>query len=147
MKKTGFIATLLLAATLFSCGGKTEQNTNSKNDSTEKVDRLEVFAFHGTRQCETCKHMKAFTKSTLDKHFKKELKSGEIVYQVIDVDDEKNYALAEKFVATGTALMTNKVKAGKDHIEDWSDFAFEYANGEQTDYEAQLKKMIQGKLK
>ncbi|MCX6186312.1 MAG: hypothetical protein NTU43_04835 [Bacteroidetes bacterium] len=44
-------------------------NGNSKN-------RLEVYAFHGTRQCETCKNMKANTKATLDNYFEEELKSG-----------------------------------------------------------------------
>ena len=40
-------------------------NGNSKN-------RLEVYAFHGTRQCETCKNMKANTKATLDNYFEEE---------------------------------------------------------------------------
>ena len=111
------------------------------------MDHIQIYAFHGTRQCETCKHMKAYTKSTIDKYFKSELKSGIIVYQVVDVDDEANYALAEKFEATGTALMINEVKNGKENIEDWSDFAFEYANGDQTVYEDKLKKMIEAKLK
>jgi hypothetical protein len=143
-----YFLSILLFALLAACSNESKNSTeNNKEKITLKANRVEIYAFHGTRQCETCKHMKAYTKSTLDKHFKKELKSGEIVYQVIDVDDEKNYELAEKFEATGTALMVNRVNAGKDQIEDWSDFAFEYANGDQTDYEAQLKKMIQGKLK
>lgn len=143
MKHLLFIALIALTS---ACGNKSEESTELAKPDLKK-DRLEVYAFHGTRQCETCKHMKAFTKSTLDKYFKSELKSGAIVYQVIDVDDEANYELAEKFEATGTALMINKVKTGKDNIEDWSDFAFEYANGEQSTYEMELKKMIEAQLK
>lgn len=133
-------------ALISACGNKSEKSTDTSKVELKK-DRLEVFAFHGTRQCETCKHMKAYTKSTLDKYFKAELNAGTIVYQVIDVDDEANYELAEKFEATGTALMINKVKNGKENIEDWSDFAFEFANGEKSVYEMELKKMIDAQLK
>lgn len=130
-----------------SCSNEAGKTEKSIIENAEIKDALMVYAFHGTRQCETCKHMKSYTKSTLDKYFKSELKSGAIVYQVVDVDDEANYELAEKFEATGTALMVNNVKVGKDNIEDWSDFAFEYANGDQNTYELELKKMIEAHLK
>ena len=43
-------------------------------------NRLEVYCFHGTRQCETCKNMKANTKKALDKYFSMQLKDSSIVY-------------------------------------------------------------------
>jgi hypothetical protein len=143
MKQFLFIA---LIALISACGNKSEESTESTKTDL-KTDRLEVYAFHGTRQCETCKHMKAYTKSTLNKYFKDELNAGTVVYQVVDVDDGKNFKIAEKFEATGTALMINKIKNGKENIEDWSDFAFEYANGEKAAYEKELKKMIDAQLK
>ena len=127
-----------------SCVGNSKKGTKAEVPQT---DGLKIYAFHGTRQCATCKNMKAFTKSTLEKYFKAEMKTGKIEYKVIDVDDESNYELAEKFEASGTALMINNVKNQKDNIEDWSDFAFEYAPGNQAKYEEILKKMIAKKLK
>ncbi len=109
-------------------------------------NRLEVFCFHGTRQCETCNNMKANTKTTLDKYFATQLKDSTIVFSIVDVDDEKNEKLAEKFQATGTALMVNKVVNGKDSIIDWSDFAFEKANDNDV-YITELKTMIESVLK
>jgi len=111
-----------------------------------KQNRLEVYCFHGTRQCETCKNMKANTKTALDKYFASQLKDSSIVFSVIDVDDAKNEKLAEKFQATGTALMINKVVNGKDSIIDWSDFAFEKANNE-SEYVSELKTKIDAALK
>jgi hypothetical protein len=143
MKHLLFIALIVLNS---ACENKSKGSSESSNPDVN-IDRLEVYAFHGTRQCETCKHMKAYTKSTLDKYFKSELKSGKIVFAVVDVDDEANYNLAEKFEATGTALMINKIKEGKEKIEDWSEFAFEFANGEQAAYELELKNMIEAQLK
>jgi len=139
---------LLILILMISNACSSSDNTNAMDgQASANSDGLKVYAFHGTRQCETCKNMKKYTKATLEKYYKDELKSGEIVYQVVDVDDEANYKLAEKFEATGTALMINKVKNGKDQIEDWSEFAFEFAPGEQAEFEAKLKKMIQEKLK
>ncbi len=133
---------------LISCSSEIEKAESSTQIATTTIDkRVDLYAFLGTRQCSTCKNMKAFTKTTLDKYFAKEIKSGLLTYQIIDVDEEKNYDLAEKFEATGTALMVNNIQKGKENIEDWSDFAFEFANGDKTVFEGKLKQMISDKLK
>ncbi len=125
---------------------KTPGETNTVAASDLSKDHLEVFAFHGTRQCETCKNMKANTKATLDKYFAEQVKNGTIVFSIIDVDDAKNEKLAEKFQATGTALMANKVVNGKDNIVDWSDFAFDKANDAEV-FIPELKTKIEAELK
>ncbi len=146
MKKS--ILLVLFIFTIISC--KKEETVLKTDSDVTSVslpnNRLEIYAFHGTRQCETCKNMKLNTKATLDKYFSDELKSNAIVYQVIDVDDDKNEALAEKFQATGTALMINKVVDGKDNISDWSDFAFDKAN-EANEFVPELKIKIEEVLK
>jgi hypothetical protein len=123
--------------------GVSQQNTTA---GANAKNHLEVYCFHGTRQCETCINMKANTKATLDKYFSEQLKNGTIVFSIIDVDDAKNEKLAEKFQATGTALMINNVVNGKDNITDWSDFAFDKAN-DTGKFMPQLKSMIDGALK
>jgi thioredoxin-related protein len=68
------------------------ENETAKVETTTSVakqNRLEVYCFHGTRQCETCKNMKANTKTALDKYFASQLKDSSIVFSIIDVDDEK----------------------------------------------------------
>jgi rhodanese-related sulfurtransferase len=125
---------------------KCETDKSSSVTTTNAKNHLEVYAFHGTRQCETCKNMKANTKATLDKYFSEEMKSGKIVFQIIDVDDPKNEKLAEKFQATGTALMVDNVVNGKDNIIDWSDFAFDKANDAQA-FVPELKAKISTLLK
>jgi hypothetical protein len=140
------LSTVLLFASCNNSTPKTETTTITTPTNITKLNRLEVYCFHGTRQCETCKNMKANTKFALDKYFASQLKDSSIVFSIVDVDDEKNEKLAEKFQATGTALMINKVVNGKDSIIDWSDFAFEKANDNEV-YIAELKKMIDATLK
>jgi hypothetical protein len=142
------ISSLLL---LFSCNNSTtktgtENTTTDKSTSVLKQNRLEVYCFHGTRQCETCKNMKVNTKTALEKYFAAQLKDSSIVFSIIDVDDAKNAKLAEKFQATGTALMINKVVNGKDSIVDWSDFAFEKASDADV-FIPEFKTMIETVLK
>lgn len=132
-----------------ACNNSTPINdvkTSEVPINSTKKNRVEVYCFHGTRQCETCKNMKANTKTALDTYFTSQLKDSTIVFSIIDVDDEKNEKIAEKFQATGTALMINKVVNGKDSIVDWSDFAFEKANDNEV-YISELKKMIDAILK
>lgn len=146
------ILVLTIAIGLFTaCNNSTPkiENENAKVETTTSVakkNRLEVYCFHGTRQCETCKNMKANTKFTLDKYFASQLKDSSIVFSIVDVDDEKNENLAEKFQASGTALMINKVANGKDSIVDWSDFAFEKANENEV-FISELKTKIDAALK
>lgn len=145
MKIFSFLSLFLLF--LGACTSKNQHTTFDKKMDVSQVEkRVDVYIFHGTRQCTTCKNMKAFTRSTLDRYFKNELNSGLLTYQIIDVDDSKNEKLAEKFQATGTALMVNNIEKGKEEIEDWSDFAFEFASGDQKEYEETLQKMLTQKL-
>ncbi len=150
MKKLVLIFTVIVML-LAACKNATNKlETDAQNavnpSSIAQQNRLEVYCFHGTRQCETCKNMKANTKATLDKYFASQLKDSSIVFAIIDVDDAKNETLAEKFQATGTALMINKVVNGKDSIIDWSDFAFEKANDDEI-FIAELKTRLEAELK
>jgi hypothetical protein len=142
------ILILTIVTGLFTaCNNATPETTKLETiTSVAKQNRLEVYCFHGTRQCETCKNMKANTKTALDKYFSDQLKDSSIVFSIVDVDDEKNEKLAEKFQATGTALMVNKVVNGKDSIMDWSDFAFEKANDNDV-FISEFKTMIEATLK
>lgn len=142
------LSTILLLAACNNSDTKAENETAKAEavTSVKKQNRLDVYCFHGTRQCETCKNMKANTKTALDKYFAAQLKDSTIVFTIVDVDDEKNEKLAEKFQATGTALMINKVVDGKDSIIDWSDFAFEKANDNEV-FISGLKTRIDAALK
>lgn len=138
-----YIAIAASALTLFSCG---ETTTDQTETIAVNKNHLEVYCFHGTRQCETCKNMKANTRKTLDTYFAEELVDSTIIFSIVDVDDAANAEIAEKYEATGTALMINWVHNGKDSIVDWSDFAFEKANDESV-FVPELKSKIQAIIK
>ena len=64
----------------------------------------------------------------------------------INVDDDKNYDMAEKYEATGTALFLNVIKEGKETHIDLTDFAF-MEGKDQATFSEQLKEKIEKELK
>ena len=142
MKNLKVLVVAIISLVVVSCGNKKESKAE---EVIAKNNVIEVIDFHSTHRCVTCKSIESNTKHTLDTYFAKELKEGKITLQVIDVDAEKNYKIAEKFEATGTALIVNVIKDGKEEKIDLTDFAF--SNGRDTKaFSDQLKVKIEEQL-
>ena len=144
MKKTiKILASLIIVLMLTACNGQTK-NSNETVDNS--VSKIEVYDFHSTHRCMTCNAIEANTKYTLDTYFANELKADKITFQVVNVDEEKNESIAEKFEASGTALILNVIKDGKETKIDLTEFAF--MNGtDQEVFSSELKTKIDTELK
>ena len=143
MKQIKFLSILAFSLMLASCNGQTKSKTSTTTQSTSKI---EVIDFHSTHRCMTCKAIEANTKFTLDKYFSKDVKDGNITFQVINVDEKENEKLAEKFEASGTALFLNVIKDGQEKQIDLTEFAFMEGNDQDT-FSKQLKVKIENELK
>ncbi len=108
---------------------------------------LEVIYFHATRRCPTCMAIEDNTKKTLDTYFKEQQKAGTIKFTIINVDEDKNKAIAEKYEATGSALFLTKTVSGKENKTDMTDFAFSYARNNPEKFTSGLKDKINELLK
>lgn len=117
------VTVLLITIFCFSCSGKA-QNLASKQQVKENT--IEVFDFHTTNRCVTCKAIEANTLYTLETYFAKELESKKITFNVVDVDKDENYGIAKKFKASGTSLFLNIITAEKEKQIDLTAFAFTY---------------------
>ncbi|HNY02835.1 MAG TPA: nitrophenyl compound nitroreductase subunit ArsF family protein [Bacteroidales bacterium] len=109
--------------------------------------KLEVFYFHGTRRCPTCMAIEANTRKTLDTYFAGQVKSGAIRMTVIDVDDPKNKAIAERYEAAGSALFVTVNPGEKEKRNDMTEFAFSCARSNPTKFMSGLKDKIRELLK
>ncbi|MHB1106734.1 MAG: nitrophenyl compound nitroreductase subunit ArsF family protein [Lutibacter sp.] len=143
MKQFSILPTLIVSLFLFSCTGKAQNKTAVKQ---VKGNSIEVIDFHSTNRCMTCKAIEANTKYTLDTYFANELKSGKIVFKIVNVDKKENEQFAEKFEATGTALFLNVIKDGKEKHVDLTNFAFMNGTDQKT-FSEQLKETIATQLK
>lgn len=143
MKTIKFLAILTIVLTLSACNGQTKSKDQTVDQS---ISKIEVYDFHSTHRCMTCNAIEANTKYTLDNYFPEELKSDKITFQVINVDEKENEQIAEKFEASGTALILNVIKNGKESKIDLTEFAFMNGN-DQAEFSKALKAKLDTKLK
>lgn len=129
-----FIFSLMIAFSISACNPPQEKNATdpTSETSTEKVQAIEVIQFHSEHRCMTCNKIEALTQATL-------AQSQDIPFRLINVDDESNAEISEKFEAYGTALYLHDPVTGK--TTDLTDFAFMNASDE-VNFTAKLKEHI-----
>jgi thiol-disulfide isomerase/thioredoxin len=142
MKHFKFLAFVLLLV-FSACQGQDNSKTIATTATSTKI---EVIDFYGTHRCVTCQAIEANTKYTIDTYFQDAVKAGKVEFVTVNVDDEKNYDMAERFEATGTALFINVIKDGKEQHIDLTNFAFAKGN-DQAVFSAELKEKISEQLK
>lgn len=143
MKSIKLLSAFAIAFMFVSCDGNAQNNSQKQTASSNMI---EVIDFHSTHRCMTCNAIESSAKYTLDTYFSKELESGVITFQIVNVDKDENYKMAEKFEAAGTALFLNVILNGEETQIDLTDFAFTYGN-EQEDFATRLKEKIDAELK
>ena len=131
---------------ILSCGRPDKSKTIAVNTTADTSPKIEVIDFHGTHRCMTCNAIEANTKYTLETYFTEQMKEGKITFQTINVDEEENYDMAEKFEAVSTALFLNVISNGEERHIDLTDFAF-MKGTEQAEFSAELKNKIETELK
>jgi len=138
--KTLFVLTISIF--VISCA---ENKANESVATIDKKNSIEIYDFHSTNRCVTCESIENNTQYTLETYFSKALKDKTITFQIVNVDKEENYALAEKFQASGTALFLNVIKDNKEQQIDLTDFAFKYGK-KQNEFSEQLKDKLNKQL-
>jgi len=68
------------------------------------VDKLEIYHFHGTHQCYSCKTVGEYARETVETYFADELDSGKIVFGHINAELPENLELAQKYGVTSSSL-------------------------------------------
>lgn len=121
---------LILVAVFFlnSCTGQTQSSEPLTENATSRV---EVIDFHTDHRCNTCVTIEKLTKEVLSQSFAQQMDEGLITFQLVNVDKEENFPMAQKFGAFGTTLMLNVINNGQEKQVDITDFAFMSANNEE----------------
>jgi hypothetical protein len=77
--------------------------TNKKDVKTVASTKVEVYYFHFTSRCVTCKTVEAEAKADIES-----LYGGKVTFQAINLDDESSKAIAEKLQIAGQTLLIVK---------------------------------------
>ena len=118
---------------------------SSGSKISSDIEKVEVYHFHATRQCYTCKTVGAFSEETVNTYFSNELKSRKLVFAHVNVDLPENKALVDKYEAKGSSLLIGVY--GKDgSFTKQEDTNVWYKIGDKTDFMNYLKGVIEQKF-
>ena len=139
----GIVLVLLLIFTIpkYFIANVTASGTQISGD----VEKVEIYHFHATSQCVTCKTVGANAEATVNTYFANELKSGKLVFAHVNVDLPENKALVDKYEAKGSSLLIGVY--GKDGtFSKQEDTAVWYKIDNKADFENYLKGVIEQKF-
>lgn len=142
MKNSKTLLVLLATMLLFSWNISAQ---NEEVKETKSANKIEVIDFHSTHRCMTCNAIEANTKFTLEEYFADELESGKITFQSINIDEKENYAMAEKFQASGTSLFLNVIDDGNEVQINLTNLAFKKGK-DKAAFSKELKRKIEKQL-
>ncbi|MFC2162517.1 nitrophenyl compound nitroreductase subunit ArsF family protein [Candidatus Altiarchaeota archaeon] len=106
--------------------------------------RVEVFHFHRTSQCWSCKTLGEFAEKTVNTYFSEELGSGRLVFAHVNVELPENELLAERYGASGSSLMIGVYDSNGFGKEE--DTRVWYKLEDEKEYMTYLKAVIEAKL-
>ena len=141
---------MLSAMLMMSCSNKDGKTENAGNDSlavSENVAKIQALYFHGTRQCPSCIAIGEETQKLLKSDFQSQMNAGEISFREINVDEEANFKIAEKYQVAGSALLIVKTVNGKEEINDLTGDGFKLALNMSDMFREKLKAAIDNYLK
>lgn len=153
-----FVA-LIVAATTIPRGSEQDTTTTTTTMAVETAPicgvgeaceqeandvKVEVYHFHRTSQCWSCKTLGALAEKTVNTYFKSELESGKLKFDHINVELAQNSELANKYGASGSSLMIGVYKDGKFTKEE--DTKVWYKLNNEADYLSYLKGILEKRL-
>lgn len=149
--KTLFAGIIMLSAMLMmSCSSKDGKSENAASDSlaiTENVAKVQVIYFHGTRRCPSCIAIGDESLKMVNENYSAQAKENLIAFREINVDEEQNLKIAEKYEIAGSALLVIKTVDGKEEITDLTGDGFKLALNMPDMFREKLKAAIDNFLK
>jgi len=98
------LSVLVVLVTSLSCN-----SVNGKEEKAETIsatdEKVKVYYFHYSRRCVTCTTVEKETIAALDEFYNEEMKSGDVVFKAINLDESGSEEIAEKLEISGQTLL------------------------------------------
>ena len=78
----------------------------------------------------------------MDSLYSKETANGKIIYKVIDISNNENEAIADKYEVTWSSLFVNGWKEGKENVNNMTEFSFSNAKNTPDKFKEGIKSNI-----
>ena len=89
---------------------KSKAASPSVNEATRK---FVAFYFHGNFRCVKCKKIEQYSREAMEKYYAEQLKSGKLVFNVINIDLTENKHFTEDYQLYTRSLIITEFKDGK----------------------------------
>ncbi len=100
IKTLSFVMLAILGS--WSCSAQTNKKQDTKSTASTKV---EVYYFHFTARCATCRAVENNAKNALESLYPEQIKKGEYAFKGLNLDDTGTKAIAEKLGVGGQTLL------------------------------------------
>ena len=127
---SSFLLIILMAGMLCACGSPASEVPSTSDTSLGPADRVELAYFHRAQRCYSCVYAETGIRYTVETYFKNELASGKVIFTVVNVQDDENATIIEKYGAFTSSLFINTIRDGIDHIEQVTDIWFALGDDE-----------------
>jgi hypothetical protein len=104
MNKVFFITLILV---IFSGTLLLAQEQDTKTEA-KKEQTIAMYYFHTSFRCNTCRTVEAESKKAFESLFPEQFKNGTATFQAINIEEEDNVALVEKYQIAGQTLLLVK---------------------------------------
>jgi len=95
-----------------------EEETPTPSETTAPTVTVALLYFHRPQRCTKCLCFEERVSDVVDEYFQTEIDSGQLTFQILNIGDEKNYALIQKYGAVGSQLFINTIINGDEHVRD-----------------------------
>jgi hypothetical protein len=138
----GLLFLLAMAAGNSSCHANTPAAPGG-SPSVALGKTITVYYFHFTRRCMTCNNVEKVSKEAVETQYAAQVKSGEITFKSVNLDEKEGEATGAKYKIEGQTLI---VIAGDKKV-DLTEKGFMYANDSPAKLKAEIKKAVDGMLR
>jgi len=106
MKSFKLLLFLAVVVPLLSCNAQTNNQAAASNPGSD--DTIEVYYFHLTSRCVTCKTIEAQAKENLETLYPEQVNEGIITFTSVNIEEESGRAIADKLGVSGQTLLLVK---------------------------------------
>ncbi|NQU32324.1 MAG: hypothetical protein HQ521_03740 [Bacteroidetes bacterium] len=137
MKKLNYLLVLLTLVS-FSYYGNSQTVVKKSDSKVSETNKVEVYYFHNTRRCATCNAVEDVTKAALEEYYPEQMKSGEITFQSLNLEEDTGETVARELGVSGQTLLIILNGKKKDLTND----AFMYAKTKPEKLKEKVNKVI-----
>ena len=84
------------------------------NATTLLSDRYVITYYHGNRRCATCQKLEDYASESVEKGLAEELKSGKVVWQTLNFDEEANEHVKKDYGIFSQAVIVSHIVDDKE---------------------------------